>query len=299
MLGNESAKQTMSAFFDAIESTWEVRFPFLIIQGLDGNGILEYVMNHVEWVVWWYAQDVMFLRDMSWIIDKKRHTLPVTVPTKEQIINSEQYWPVANLWAREIAQRLSIAPTNKIKVVVIEHIERMNINSANALLKSFEEPLPWRVIIWTTENARWLLDTIISRALIVGTVSPKIETFIESSYKHQDTKTMQRICALVWYDNDKVDHLLEQKELVSLFADLESWLFEKWSSLKITQIVKVLKKHWTDQQILDALIIRADQENIYPLTKSLWRLKSMLLANINADNVWFSAWLLINKTIDK
>jgi len=43
----------------------------------------------------------------------------------------------------------------------------MTTSAANALLKSLEEPLPGRVIIASTTNYKKLLDTIISRALIV------------------------------------------------------------------------------------------------------------------------------------
>ena len=43
----------------------------------------------------------------------------------------------------------------------------MTTSSANALLKSLEEPLPNRLIIATTSNYKLLLDTIISRAMII------------------------------------------------------------------------------------------------------------------------------------
>lgn len=69
--------------------------------------------------------------------------------------------------ARQVNDRLALAPAGSYKVVYLENIERMTGSAANALLKSLEEPLPKRVIIASTSNYKQLLDTIISRALIV------------------------------------------------------------------------------------------------------------------------------------
>lgn len=54
-----------------------------------------------------------------------------------------------------------------MKVVLLENIERMTIGAANAFLKTCEEPLANRIIIATTSNPSALLDTIISRAVLV------------------------------------------------------------------------------------------------------------------------------------
>jgi DNA polymerase III gamma/tau subunit len=44
----------------------------------------------------------------------------------------------------------------------------MSIGAANALLKTWEEPLANRIIIATTSNKSALLDTILSRAFVVN-----------------------------------------------------------------------------------------------------------------------------------
>jgi DNA polymerase-3 subunit delta' len=54
-----------------------------------------------------------------------------------------------------------------MKILLIEHIDRATIGSANALLKSLEEPLPHRLIIASTTNKDLLLPTILSRALLI------------------------------------------------------------------------------------------------------------------------------------
>ncbi len=51
----------------------------------------------------------------------------------------------------------------RYRVVIVPGVERMNLNAANALLKTLEEPPPRTVFILTTANANILLPTIRSR----------------------------------------------------------------------------------------------------------------------------------------
>lgn len=57
---------------------------------------------------------------------------------------------------------------SEYKVLILENIERMTISAANAFLKYFEEPFAKTLIIATTRNKSEILDTIISRALLVS-----------------------------------------------------------------------------------------------------------------------------------
>jgi DNA polymerase III delta prime subunit len=287
MLWNEAAKRTISTFFDTISSTGKVQFPFLIVEGDDGNGVMDYVLEQVKWVLWWYEQDLLLLRDMSWEIDKKRHTLQVDVPTKDQVIASDTYGPVANIGARDISHRLTLAPAGSIKVVLIEHIQRMTTWAANALLKSFEEPLPWRIIVGTTDNARSLLDTIVSRAFVVQTASPDMNVFITQTYADQELSTMQHICALVWYNTVKIDELLQDPETLKQFQDLEKEVLTWWAGFRIVNLVKELRKQRSDLQLLDALMLRADQESSYTISEKILQAKRMIWANVQADHVRF------------
>lgn len=78
--------------------------------------------------------------------------------------------------ARQLNRWLQLAPAGDHKVLVIENIERMNGASANAFLKSLEEPLPGRIIIATTSNLERVLPTIQSRALLFRTQAPRKES---------------------------------------------------------------------------------------------------------------------------
>jgi DNA polymerase III delta' subunit len=66
---------------------------------------------------------------------------------------------------RDLIYKLSLKPyMAKYKVAVIDKAEEMNEASANALLKSLEEPKSHTIIILVTPNANRLPATIVSRA---------------------------------------------------------------------------------------------------------------------------------------
>ncbi len=55
----------------------------------------------------------------------------------------------------------------------------MNVSAANAFLKTCEEPLPHRIIIASTSNINQLLDTIISRAVVVKFQPVSYESLVQ------------------------------------------------------------------------------------------------------------------------
>lgn len=118
-----------------------------------------------------YAQDMMTFRDRSEVLGKQ-HVFKVNVKPKDQKLKITDDHIVPERGSRQIIDRLSLAPAGKTKVVLIQHIERMNLSAANAFLKSFEEPLPGRLIIGTSRKMDSLLDTISSRACLIRTVPP-------------------------------------------------------------------------------------------------------------------------------
>lgn len=86
---------------------------------------------------------------------------------------------------------MQLAPGGDWKVLVIENIERMNGASANAFLKSLEEPLPGRIIIATTSNLERVLPTIQSRALLFRTQAPTTDDallYLQQQFPIYDTK---------------------------------------------------------------------------------------------------------------
>ncbi len=70
---------------------------------------------------------------------------------------------------RALTERLSYRPyEGKVKGVVIDDVEKMNVQAANAFLKTLEEPPGDTVMVLIAANARTLLPTVVSRCRTVG-----------------------------------------------------------------------------------------------------------------------------------
>ena len=93
--------------------------------------------------------------------------------------------------AREIAQFLSLTPgESQWRVVIVDSIDQLNVNAANAILKILEEPPPQALLILISHNPGKLLPTIRSRcrqlrlhpldqktfARVIRTVAPEIDS---------------------------------------------------------------------------------------------------------------------------
>lgn len=77
---------------------------------------------------------------------------------------------------RELAGLVSLSThRNGMRVILIHPAEAMNTSSANALLKTLEEPPPHTLIILVTHQAQFLLPTVRSRCLKLAFPVPPLE----------------------------------------------------------------------------------------------------------------------------
>lgn len=68
---------------------------------------------------------------------------------------------------RELQSDIIIKPHSNYKIYIINHAEKMTVESQNALLKTLEEPPEYAIIILITNNKESLLPTIRSRCEII------------------------------------------------------------------------------------------------------------------------------------
>ena len=137
----------------------------------------------------YFYHDFLWIRDLSDVIGKK-HILKIETPKDKE----DRYIPLdpegkthyEDIGIREVNHRLTTSPMGKQKVVLIENIERINAAAANAFLKNLEEPLPNRLIIATVSHQSQLLDTIISRAIVIRFQSLLPEAMKEFTTKYVD-----------------------------------------------------------------------------------------------------------------
>ncbi len=86
--------------------------------------------------------------------------------------------------------------SKKGKVLIIEKVENMNTESANAILKTVEEPPLNTLIIFTTSNQNQLLPTIVSRLKKVR-------------FKKLSDEEVKEVLIQKIYDEKKVDKLVK------------------------------------------------------------------------------------------
>lgn len=295
LIGNTQAQESIQKYFDLIQEQGQVDFPFLLLAGPESVGKRSVVEEKLKTLLEnYYSTDYLPLYDLS-DFQGKKHTLKVEVsPKDQQVTIDEQHY--VDMWTRDIVQRLSLSPLGTYKVVLLENIERMTISAANAFLKTFEEPLAWRLIIATTANKDALLDTIVSRAFIVNFQTPGVQEVKEHIDQRYPEKTAQERLFATSFSVGRIGFakkLLEGEDiaetstsfdrLVHLFRSEEDAVVEKYS------LIKTLSERWGTSQLLDALMYALSSETSYVHHRRLLQARNMLRGNVGQDNVLF--WL--------
>jgi DNA polymerase-3 subunit delta' len=93
--------------------------------------------------------------------------------SKSRIITIEQM--------RELMQEIHLKPNEaEYKVAVIVAADRLNAQSANAFLKTLEEPPPKSILILLTTEPQRILETILSRCLRLNFAGDGVRTLTEA-----------------------------------------------------------------------------------------------------------------------
>lgn len=184
--------------------------------------------------------------------------------------------------------RLSRAPLGNRKVVYLENIERMTTPAANALLKSFEEPLPGRLIIASTTSPEILLDTIRSRALLVPfhlVGSEELREAITSHYPTLDTKTQQFVTAFSLGARGLIDQLLSSPDIadrVSVYDALVKRFYRPTVIHEQMSRLQRVAERGQLNQLIDALLYAGVGSS-----DLLVHVKKFLESNVGQDNILF------------
>lgn len=82
--------------------------------------------------------------------------------------------------ARQLSEFLSLTPAeSKWRVVVIDAVDQLNANAANAILKMLEEPPGFSVLLLVCHNPEAILPTIRSRCQVLRVTPPSLAQFGE------------------------------------------------------------------------------------------------------------------------
>lgn len=135
---------------------------------------------------------------------------------------------------RELIGSLCLSVQAKYKLILIEGIERMTVDSANSLLKTLEEPNPKTIFLLTTNNVREVLTTIISRVRLIKFQPFTEKTLIEELQKWRPGEDPDRLKVAVSFAMGlpaRALKLLEQEELFlnyqRIYESLRKFLQDK------------------------------------------------------------------------
>ena len=193
---------------------------------------------------------------------------------------------------RRIEDKFSQTSINQlgIKIYIINLIENLRPNEANALLKFLEEPLDNTYAILTTENEYSILPTILSRTEIVRFSSVNKNDLIDECIKLGVNKKDAEI--LTFFQNDasmikeeiENENYLEVKQYVENFINLLPNK-EKLRFFVLNEINPNLKTKIQIRFFIDLLIIYLKEANKMKLKENIIIGESKDKLNVIISNV--------------
>jgi DNA polymerase-3 subunit delta' len=150
---------------------------------------------------------------------------------------------------RKLSQDVTLTTTrNQYKVIIIENAENLNKSSANALLKTLEEPPKSSIIILTSSDSSRLLATIKSRCLKLNVSNPSRQLSLNwLSKRHLESKNEDLNLSLILTNNAPLlaDKILQDQKIIQLKTMIDDLYLLKVSSLTILEVTK----KWLDDEI--------------------------------------------------
>ena len=193
---------------------------------------------------------------------------------------------------RRIEDKFSQTSINQlgIKIYIINLIENLRPNEANALLKFLEEPLDNTYAILTTENEYSILPTILSRTEIVRFSSVNKNDLIDECIKLGVNKKDAEI--LTFFQNDasmikeeiENENYLEAKQYVENFINLLPNK-DKLRFFVLNEINPNLKSKIQIRLFIDLLIIYLKEANKMKLKENIIIGESKDKLNVIISNV--------------
>lgn len=302
ILWNLNAQNILKDFFERADITWNFPFSFILLEWekhLWKTTLVEKLVSDFLWN--YFLTDFLAIRDLSDLIWKK-HVLKID---SDEIVEID-WKSYLDLWVRQIQDWLVKSPVWKFKIVYLENIERMNIASANAMLKTFEEPLPNRLIIASTISKSLLLDTIVSRAFIVRFV-PLVEKDyenIKNFLSDEDYQIFEKYKNLIlslsqlkpWIVFDFIKKLKKEKDYyINLLEKFERFfnLYERDGNSIVEKfdLLEEFKDSWVLPLFFNFAVYYFDKRLDYVNLKKFLDAKKKIEANLNVDNVLFELCL--------
>lgn len=193
---------------------------------------------------------------------------------------------------RRIEDKFSQTSINQlgIKIYIINLIENLKPNEANALLKFLEEPLDNTYAILTTENEYSILPTILSRTEIVRFSSVNKNDLIDECIKLGVNKKDAEILTFFQNDASMIKEEIENEDYLEVKKYVENFINllpnkEKLRFFVLNEINPNLKSKIQIRLFIDLLIIYLKEANKMKLKENIIIGESKDKLNVIISNV--------------
>ena len=193
---------------------------------------------------------------------------------------------------RRIEDKFSQTSINQlgIKIYIINLIENLRPNEANALLKFLEEPLDNTYAILTTENEYSILPTILSRTEIVRFSSVNKNDLIDECIKLGVNKKDAEILTFFQNDASMIKEEIENEDYLEVKKYVENFINllpnkEKLRFFVLNEINPNLKSKIQIRLFIDLLIIYLKEANKIKLKENIIIGESKDKLNVIISNV--------------
>lgn len=130
---------------------------------------------------------------------------------------------------RAVIDKINMTRREKYKILLISNIERMTIESSNALLKTLEDPPEGVLFLMTTSRGKEILPTIISRVRIYKFANLSAEAtadLVREKFSLADEKAIEMAAVLAGGKPGKALQLMDNADLFEayrkMYEDAES-----------------------------------------------------------------------------
>ena len=193
---------------------------------------------------------------------------------------------------RRIEDKFSQTSINQlgIKIYIINLIENLRPNEANALLKFLEEPLDNTYAILTTENEYSILPTILSRTEIVRFSSVNKNDLIDECIKLGVNKKDAEILTFFQNDASMIKEEIENEDYLEVKKYVENFINllpnkEKLRFFVLNEVNPNLKSKIQIRLFIDLLIIYLKEANKMKLKENIIISESKDKLNVIISNV--------------
>ncbi len=294
LYGNQEAKTLLQNYIQQYTDSSQKRAWFILLSWPKNIGKSSIAWEMISLLLGPYVQsNLLHIKDYSEELGKL-HAIKV-----EEKDGTEEYkgllsdFKYKDIGVREINVWMQQSWFWAIKVILIENIERMTIAAANAFLKTCEEPLANRIIIATTGNKSKVIDTILSRAILVPFSELTQQDMTSIANEHMlfsDDPVVQELIITMamgrpWamFSFNKI--LTEDDDLKNNMHQLSSILLNPWNILKKQQLLMKFVEKGIIEQFLDGWIAYTTNHNLIEQSQKRLNIKKMLQTNVQVENI--------------